>query len=138
MARQITERGRTFAQEHEESRRFREAAAFYGKIATTWQQVAVRQTGDWQRYCQSFADYWAERADATQRRADEEAEALAPARLLVAGQTLPATRATSQKPITRPLGPTEIHPNDDARMPKGVTSPRGASQSKDKKPLFRR
>jgi hypothetical protein len=138
MARQITERGRVVAQEHEQSQRFHQAAAFYNKIASVWQRVAARQIGDWQRYCQSLADYWTERADAARRRGDEEAEVLTSARLQVASQMLPASRGTPQKPITRPLSPESIRSDDDTGMKKGVVPLPSTSQSKDKKPFFRR
>jgi len=138
MANQITERGRAIALDQEQSGRTHEAAILYGKIATAWQQAAVRQTGDGQRYSQSLADYWAERAEATRRRAAGEIETAAQDRLPAAGPAAAVLREMPHKPITRPLSPTGVRPADAGKVQKGGIPSRGTPRFRDESPLLRK
>jgi hypothetical protein len=136
VASQVTGTGHGMAVQLEEEGRLYEAAQLYDTIAEAWRQMVVKLPGDRQHHFESLVEYWAQRAEATRRRAAETHPTTPPSSgpPPSAPTTGPIsdTSIQSNKPITRPLNFPGVQRGKTGQIIKGSRAPAPAKSEETK------
>ena len=138
IASEITARAQSVVTQMEHDGRMVDVAELYDRIARAWKWAAARQTEEQHQYCQSLADYWAERAAASRRRAANVMESRRHEFTPMPVRDISATNRAAEKPITGPLRPPGTRPETPPKFQKEVGHTDGKQQSGGDQSRFRK